>query len=215
MNSKILVIRASMVEKKSSISNEMVDKFIEIYKSVKPNDTFIELDLNNEPMAQISLNRNNAATFFNEKDSDKYIDMLKNVDKVIFACPMTNFNICATAKNYLDHILVANKTFSYKYSKKGDAIGLLPHLSVQLLTTQGAPLGWYPWGNHTENLKGTWEFMGAKVNKPVLIAGNKIAENSSKTPSQRVQESIKELTEAAKLFANIPFKQYVPVQLKK
>lgn len=64
MNSKILVIRASMVEKKSSISNEMVDKFIEIYKSVKPNDTFIELDLNNEPMAQISLNRNNAATFF-------------------------------------------------------------------------------------------------------------------------------------------------------
>lgn len=215
MNSKILVIRTSMVDKKISISNEMVDKFIEIYKTIKPNDTFIELDLNNEPMAQISLNRNNAATFFNQNDSDKYIEMLKVVDKVIFSCPMTNFNICATAKNYLDHILVANKTFSYKYSKKGDAIGLLPHLSVQLLTTQGAPFGWYTWGNHTENLKGTWEFMGAKVVKPVLIAGNKIAENASKTPSQRINEHINELSEAAKSFANIPYKQYTPVELKK
>lgn len=215
MNSKILVIRTSMVEKKISVSNAMVDKFIEIYKSVKPNDEFIELDLNDEPMAQISLNRNNMGTFFNEKDSDKYIDMLKTVDKIIFSCPMTNFNICATAKNYLDHILVANKTFSYKYSKKGDAIGLFPHLSVQLLTTQGAPLGWYPWGNHTENLKGTWEFAGAKVVKPVLIAGNKIPENASKTPTERVTEHVNELTEAAKSFANIPFKQYVPVELKK
>lgn len=215
MNSKILVIRTSMVDKNNSISNAMVDKFIELYKEVKPNDEFIELDLNDEPMAQISLNRNNMATFFNENDTDKYVDMLKKVDKIIFACPMTNFNICATAKNYLDHILVANKTFSYKYSKKGDAIGLMPHLSVQLLTTQGAPLGWYPWGNHTENLKGCWEFVGANVVTPVLIAGNKIAENSSKTPSQRVEEHLSELKKAVTNFAQISFKEYKPVELKK
>lgn len=138
---KVLIIRTTMVAKEKSFSEALTDAFVSEYKKYAPQDEIIELDLNNLAMAQKSLNRHNFSGFFSASDSDFYIEQLKNVHKVVFACPMTNFNICAVAKNYLDHVLVANKTFSYKYSKKGDAIGLLPHLKVQLLTTQGAPLG--------------------------------------------------------------------------
>ncbi len=212
--SKVLVIKASMVEKNISYSNELVDRFVKHYKEQNTNDQIIELDLNDVPMAQITLNRSNMKTFFNEQDSDFYINQLKNVNKVIFACPMTNFNVCATAKNYLDHVLIANKTFSYKYSKKGEAIGLLPHLNVQILTSQGAPLGWYPWGNHTENLKGTFEFMGAKVVNPIIVDGTKIPENASKTPSQRIDEFDAVIKSSAIEFAKLESKEWWDV-LKK
>lgn len=201
--SKTLVIRTSMIEKNLSYTDCLTNRFLKYYKEFNPNEEIIEIDLNDLPMAQITLNRNNFKTFFNENDSDKYINQLKEVNKIIFACPMTNFNICAVAKNYLDHILVANKTFSYKYSKKGEAIGLLPHLKVQLLTSQGAPLGWYPWGNHTENLKGTFEFIGAKVNTPIIVDGTKIPENANKSPEQRIDEFDSVIKQQAKTFAEL------------
>ena len=209
--SKLLVIRTSMVEKSASYSDALVNRFLKHYKEFNPNDEIIELDLNDVEMAQKSLNGHNMKQFFNEQDSDAYINQLKQVNKVVFACPMTNFNICATAKNYLDHVLVANKTFSYKYSKKGEAIGLLPHLKVQLLTTQGAPLGWYPFGNHTENLKGTFEFMGAKVSTPVLVDGTKIQENASKTPEQRIDEFDAVIKNAANEFAKLASEEWKPI----
>lgn len=208
---KLLVIKSSMIDKQVSVSEELTNRFVKYYKEANPNDEVIEIDLNEIPMAQKSLNRNNMKDFFNAEDSNFYIEQLKSAHKVIFSCPMTNFNICATAKNYLDHVLVANKTFSYKYSKKGDAIGLLNHLNVQLLTTQGAPLGWYPWGNHTENLKGTFEFMGAKVVKPILVDGTKISENSSKTPVERINEFDSVIRLAAKEFADLPAVDYKPM----
>lgn len=209
--SKTLVIRASMIEKSASYSDALTNRFVKYFKEASPSEEIIEMDLNDLPMAQITLNRSNMKTFFNENDSDKYINQLKEINKIIFACPMTNFNICATAKNYLDHILVANKTFSYKYSKKGDAIGLLPHLKVQILTTQGAPLGWYPWGNHSENLKGTWEFVGAKVTTPIIVDGTKIPENASKSPEQRIDEFDAQIKKGAQEFAALASEAWKPV----
>lgn len=202
--SKTLVIRTSMIKKDISFSNELTDRFVKYLKEANPNEEIIEMDLNDVHMAQISLNRSNMDTFFNEKDSDYYINQLKEVNKIVFSCPMTNFNVCATAKNYLDHILVANKTFSYKYVQKGDAIGLLPHLKVQLLTTQGAPYGWYPWGNHTANLKGTWEFVGAKVVEPILIDGTKLNIEINKSPKTRIDECDEKIKKAAYEFAALP-----------
>ncbi|MCF0218082.1 MAG: FMN-dependent NADH-azoreductase [Malacoplasma sp.] len=208
---KVLLIKTSMVEKSKSFSEELANRFVKYYKQFNPNDEIIEMDLNDVEMAQIALNRHNFQQFFNQEHSDKYIDQLKTVNKLIFVCPMTNFNICAVAKNYLDHVLVANKTFSYKYSKKGDAIGLLQHLYVQLLTTQGAPLGWYPWGNHTANLKGTFEFMGATVCEPVLVDGTKIPENANKTPVQRIDEFDSKIKTVANAFASLNAKEYKPI----
>lgn len=56
---------------------------------------------------------------------------------------MTNFAPAPVLRNFIDHIMVADHTFSYKYSKKGEAIGLVTNLKTQIITVQGAPYGWY------------------------------------------------------------------------
>ncbi|CAC13485.1 ACYL CARRIER PROTEIN PHOSPHODIESTERASE (ACP PHOSPHODIESTERASE) [Mycoplasmopsis pulmonis] len=196
---KVLVIKTSMMGA-NSISNVLNDKFMEYYKEKNPNDEFIYMNLNDEKMASITMTSHNMKEYFVAEYSDKYINQLKKVDKVVMSVPMTNFNVNAVTKNYLDHISVADKTFSYKYSKKGEAIGLLDHLSVQILTTQGAPLGWYPWGNHSEYLKGHWRFLGAKVADHILVDSVKIGENSKKTPQEIIEKFDGEIKKAAYSF---------------
>lgn len=199
MSNKVLVIKSSPVPKEKSFSLHLLDKFLEYYKHKNPNDEIIEVELNELPMAQKTLTVSNFKDYFNETDTDHYVNQLKEVTKVVVVAPMTNFNYSAVLKNYLDHILVADKTFSYKYSKKGDAIGLLPHLKVQILATQGAPFGWYPWGNHVANLTGTWEFVGAKVTEPVLIAGTKV-DYFGKSPADAIKDYDDKIRKAAEAF---------------
>ncbi|AOG60566.1 FMN-dependent NADH-azoreductase [Spiroplasma helicoides] len=200
MSNKVLVISGTISPEEKSFSLALSRRFVKEYCELNPNDEIIYLDLNNEQMAQKTLTRNNMSTFFNEEDSIKYIEQLKSVNKVIISSPMNNFSVSALIKNYLDHVLLAEKTFSYKYSKKDGSVGLLDHLSVQILTTQGAPVGWYPFGDHTAFLKGTWEFMGAKVNEPILFAGTKLAPVSTSNPDEAIDELSDKIKDAAKKF---------------
>ncbi|WP_026389340.1 FMN-dependent NADH-azoreductase [[Acholeplasma] multilocale] len=200
MAKKVLAISGTVSPLESSYSLELANRFIEEYKALNPNDDIQYLDLNDVPMAKITLTRENMATYFNEEDSMKYINQLKEVDKVIVVSPMNNFGVSGLMKNYLDHILLANQTFSYKYSKKGDAVGLLDHLTVQVLTTQGAPYGWYLWGDHTAFLKGTFEFVGAKVMDPILLAGTKTDPMNKMTPVEAVSTIEAQITAAVEKF---------------
>lgn len=176
MANKVLVINSSMIDEKASFSAALTKTFVKFYQEANPKDEIIHLNLNDLPMASITLTTRNFNNFFNQEDSDKYIDQLKSVNKLIFVTPMTNFNVTSMTKNYLDHVLVANKTFSYKYSKQGDAVGLLTKLKVQILATQGAPYGWYLWGNHAKYLEETWKFTGATVVPSILVCGTKVKE---------------------------------------
>lgn len=176
MANKVLVIISSMIAEKDSFSNALVKHFVKYYQAAHPDDEISYLNLNDVPMASKTITTHNFGTFFNQEDSDKYIDQLKSINKLIFSTPMTNFNVTSMTKNYLDHILLADKTFSYKYSKKGDAVGLLTNLKVQVLATQGAPYGWYLWGNHAKYLEETWKFTGASVVPSILVCGTKVQE---------------------------------------
>ncbi len=226
MTNKVLVIMSSVISEDKSYSTELWKRFIKHYKIMHHEDEVILLDLNNEAMAQKTLTRQNFNNYFNEQDTKKYIDQLKSVNKIVVSSQMMNFNIPGILKNYIDHVLAPNQTFSYKYDKKGEAFGLLgiaqkdidqatktiPNIferkkfleqkrkpiKVQILATQGAPLGWYPWGDHVGYLKGTFDFIGCQVMTPLLIDGTKIPENNSKTPQQRIDEydtKIKELVQ--------------------
>ncbi|QBQ07739.1 FMN-dependent NADH-azoreductase [Spiroplasma gladiatoris] len=200
MNNKILVISGTVSPKDKSYSIALTNKFIEAYQKNNPNDELIYLDLNDTKMAKITLTRENMQQYFNQEDALDYIKQLKEVNKVIISSPMNNFAVSAMIKNYLDHILLANETFSYKYSKKGDAKGLLDHLSVQILTTQGAPIGWYPFGDHTAYLKGTFEFVGAKINEPICFAGTKVDPISSMNPIEAINTIEAKIVEIANKF---------------
>ena len=195
---KILFIYASPTIESNlgSISSLALDIFKKIYLEKNPNDEIINLDLNSEEVGIKTLTAYNFNDFFSDGLSDKHIDILKSVDKIVLSSPMTNFNYPAVLKNYLDHILVANKTFKYKYDGKGASEGLLSHLKVQFILTQGAPTGWYLFASHVKSLKGTFEFIGAQVLEPILIDGTKAPNNINKTREEQVNPYISKIKKA-------------------
>ena len=199
---KVLYIYVSPLMKnaKGSTCSEALSLFKSEYEKLNPDHESIVLNLNKDEVGNKNLTAENFNEFFNDGLSDKHINLLKSVDKVAIGSPMTNFNYPAVLKNYLDRILVANKTFKYKYDGKGESEGLLKNLKVQLLMSQGASLGWYPFASHVDALVGTWNFAGAKVTKPILIDGTKIPENINKTSKEQIEEHKDLIIEAAKAF---------------
>ncbi|QSF13419.1 FMN-dependent NADH-azoreductase [Mycoplasma sp. Mirounga ES2805-ORL] len=165
----------------SAIVQELIDSHPKSYISV--------LDLNDTSASTNSLNSNNFKTDFFQKNSDEWINMLKNTDVLIINTPMINFNYSSLVKNFIDAICVADKTFSYKYSKKGGAIGLLDNLNVIIVGTQGAPTGWYEFGNHVKMLEGTFKFLGAKKVETISINGTKVEPYNKMTHDEILKEN--------------------------
>ncbi|QVK02005.1 FMN-dependent NADH-azoreductase [Mycoplasma mycoides subsp. capri] len=198
--SKVLVLKTTAQADEVSNSVALTNRFLEEYKKFNPDDEIIIVDLNKDEVGTSILTSETFSTFYQQEVTKKYINLLKSVDKLVIACPMYNFSTPVTLKSFIDHVSVANETFSYKYSKKGDAIGLITNLKAQILGVQGAPLGWYPWGQHTQYVEGAMRFLGIEFNKTVLLAGVKVAPLLQLTPEQRVETIIDEVIEAAKTF---------------
>ncbi|BAP39564.1 FMN-dependent NADH-azoreductase [Metamycoplasma canadense] len=184
---KVLVLYSSPLPGEKSISSLATKEFIKEYKKNNLNDEIIEFDLNNLEMSINSMNSNNFSSFYNEDLSNKYIEILKETNKLIIAAPMINFNVPTVLKNFIDRVAVANKTFSYKYAKKGSSIGLLNNLKVQIIATQGAPVGWYTWASHVSYLEGVWDFFGASLAKTLLIDGIKVEPFISQKPEEIIE----------------------------
>ncbi|WP_434325177.1 FMN-dependent NADH-azoreductase [Mycoplasma capricolum] len=198
--SKVLVLKTTAQADEVSNSVALTNRFLEEYKKFNPDDEIIIVDLNKDEVGTSILTSETFPTFYQQEVTKKYINLLKSVDKLVIACPMYNFSTPVTLKSFIDHVSVANETFSYKYSKKGDAIGLITNLKAQILGVQGAPLGWYPWGQHTQYVEGAMRFLGIEFNKTVLLAGVKVAPLLELTPAQRVETIIDEVIETAKTF---------------
>ncbi|WP_027334783.1 FMN-dependent NADH-azoreductase [Mycoplasmopsis felifaucium] len=165
-----------------------------------PNSQISLLDLNDSIFTKTLMNANNMPNYFNEIESDLWINKLKEIDILVISSPMINFNYSILIKNFIDSICVANKTFSYKYSKKGASVGLLDNLNVIIIGTQGAPLGWYPFGNHIEQLKGTFNFLGAQKIETLLIDGTKVEPRSKLTQDEIINEVSEQLKCLIKTF---------------
>lgn len=178
---KTIVLYASPTRETEggSISTKLTERFLIEYKKNFPNKEIIEIDLNKNKLGTEVLTSEGFAnkSFFEESNS--IIELLNEADHLIVSSPMINFNVPAVMKNFLDHIAVAGKTFKYKYDGNGESEGLLKNLTVQILSTQGAPKGWYPFGDHVAYLEGTFNFLGMKVNKSILVDGTKTKEFNS------------------------------------
>ncbi|MDJ1645662.1 FMN-dependent NADH-azoreductase [Mycoplasma sp. M5725] len=168
---KVLVLKTSI--NAISITNTMLEKFLEIYKDKNSEDQIITLDLNDENL--IPLTKNNFQDYFQFKKAEEYIQLLKEVDKIIICAPMYNFNIPVTLKIFFDMVAQAKKTFLYKYDGKNLSKGLLDHLSVQIISSQGAPIEWYEWADTSFYVSKMCEFLGMKISGIAKFAGAKIA----------------------------------------
>lgn len=171
---KVLVLKGHLVDDANSFSNKVVDYLIDKVQS-KYIDSEIEvINLADTKLSEVFLTQKSFTTYYSDVESSKWIAKMKEVDKVIISVPMINFGPSIIVKNFIDAISVADQTFSYKYSKKGDAIGLLTNIDVTIIASQGAPEGWYLWGNHLSWLEGTFKFLGAKKVQSLLISGTKV-----------------------------------------
>ncbi|MBG0730708.1 FMN-dependent NADH-azoreductase [Mycoplasma sp. 'Moose RK'] len=199
----ILVIKSSVNEKKGAYSSHLSDIFVDFYSKNHPEAKIEVFDLNKFQLASTNLSLENYenGSFYNEVNADFWIDKLKSVDKVVFSTSMTNFNYSATTKNFFDAITLPNKTFTLD-KKTGKYTGLLNNIkNVQILTAQGAPIGWYPFGDHTSIIKQIFEFLGANVSaKPFVLAGTKLALASQKTVAEFTKEFSDSLLELAQVF---------------
>ncbi|WP_029905692.1 FMN-dependent NADH-azoreductase [Mycoplasmopsis opalescens] len=157
----------------NSITSQLAGKANKIIMDLYKNSELEIIDLNNSIFNQNCLTTGNFKTFWNENESDKYIEQLKQTDLLIVAAPMVNFSIPTVLKNFIDTIAVAKKTFSYKYDAKGGSIGHLNNLKILLITSQGAPTSWYKWSNFSGYLKGVFNFLGAERIEKIAVNGTK------------------------------------------
>lgn len=177
----------------------MSNLFINEYKALNPSDKIIYIDLNDLKMAEKTLTKNNIETYFNEKDSFSVIEQLKNIDKIVINFPMINYGIPAILKNYIDHITVANQTFTYKSSTDEKPIGLLSNIkNIQLLATKGG--AGTPNTAFTDYLKNIWEFMGATVAEPIINEMMDIHPYNEYSFIQNVEKVKDEIVKTAKVF---------------
>ncbi|WLP85857.1 FMN-dependent NADH-azoreductase [Mycoplasma seminis] len=195
---KITILDAHVVPTSASNSHKILD-LIETEYGKDANNQITRIDLNQTELASVFMTANNLSTYWNDVNSDKWIELMKNSDVVVVSNPMINFNASTVLKNFIDSISVANKTFSYKYSKSGDAIGLLTNIKkVIIVSTQGAPEGWYPWGTHASWLEGTFKFLGAQEVKNIKWYGTKVKPNSDITLDQLENHLADEIKSAIK-----------------
>ncbi|CAT05166.1 FMN-dependent NADH-azoreductase [Mesomycoplasma conjunctivae] len=166
---KILYIKSEL--KEGSKPSVIAEYFLEKVAQKNKNIEIITLDLSVQKIGSIALNSNNFSSFWTEVEADKWINLLKTVDKVVISTPIINWHYSAEIKNFFDAICLADKTFSYKYSKKGGSIGLLTNIkNVQIITTYHAPEAQRPLINAENAIAGTFEFIGAqKINDPIIL----------------------------------------------
>lgn len=180
----------------SKANLKVIEKLQEKYK----NSTIKTIDLNDTIFAKTLLSANNFSTFYADVDSDKWINLLKETDILVISSPMINFNYSSLIKNFIDGICVANKSFSYKYSTKGGSIGLINNLKVIIISSQGAPKGWYLFGNVEKSLTGTFKFLGAKKVKSYLIDGTKVEPKNKMTEEELLNFIDNDLEKLVKSF---------------
>ncbi|WP_026389310.1 FMN-dependent NADH-azoreductase [[Acholeplasma] multilocale] len=198
---KVLVLKTTIANSENSRSELLLKKFLEEYGILNPNDVIETLDLNYEPMAQMNLNTTNIEEFYSYENSGKYIDKLKSIDKLVIVSPSYNYKIPTTLANFMDHIMVAGKVFSYKMGIDDRAIGLLNNLRVQVIATQGAPIEHYPWADHSGWLFNFWSFLTTNnVNGTLLLDGTDSNKFKGMNEQEIVETKIEEIKNIAGRF---------------
>ncbi|KAG9395229.1 NADH-azoreductase FMN-dependent [Carpediemonas membranifera] len=128
---KVLALKSSIVGD-NSFSSKLIDYFVENTNAeVKIRD----LAADPVPVLDIAaLGALNTPDSDIQKLSNEFIAELQDVDLVVVAAPMYNFNIPTQLKNYIDFIQRAGVTF--RYSAEGPE-GLIKNTRALCISTRG------------------------------------------------------------------------------
>lgn len=129
----------------------MVDFFIELNEE-KTKITILDLteqppDLLLKENLNLYVNRNFAGIELNKTEqkvlakNDIMMNQLRDADFVVFACPMYNFSLPATAKAWFDGVIQAGETF---LPTDNGFKGLCKNIQAMVLMTSGSDFGVEP-----------------------------------------------------------------------
>ncbi len=184
---KKIIIMTGSVSGASASSSKAALLASDQLKIKYPDSSIEYIDLNESEFGGVGLTSKTFDAYF--ANSVEWINKLKEIDILVFSTSMTNFGYTATVKNFIDKICLAKEAFKYKYDGSGLSEGLITKPKVILITSQGAPKGWYPFGDHTIQLTGTFKFLGMTVLDPVIIAGTKTPASKGKTADDFANEA--------------------------
>ncbi len=135
----VLYIKANAKPDSMSRTFEISNYFVDAYQKIKPQDKIITLDLYQEGIEFLNIEKIKAV--FGPKTAAskehpilKYAYQFLEADKYIIAAPLWNLSIPAILKAYIDYICVTGITF--KYTENG-AIGLCKGKKAINITTRG------------------------------------------------------------------------------
>lgn len=151
---KVLYIKANPKTSEQSSTLKVSDALAKKYQN--EGKTVVELDLYKEDLKHLDGEIIGKLFSGEENEITKYVNDFLTYDEYIFAAPMWNLSIPSILKTYIDHILVAGKTFAYTAT---GPVGLLKDKKAVHVTARG--------GFYTEGPAAAYE-MGDRYMKTIL-----------------------------------------------
>ncbi|AJS58532.1 FMN-dependent NADH-azoreductase [Paenibacillus sp. IHBB 10380] len=206
--SKLLVINAHPeVDSTSSVSLNVFNYFMKIYKEKHSNDEVIEqINLYKDVVPMIDqtvlsawgkLKTGQELTSREQEVTERMNDVLKqfkSANKYVIVYPVHNFNVPSKLKDYMDNIMIARETF--KYTETG-SVGLLKD-GRSMLVIQGSGAiytnnDWYTEIEYSHKyLKSMFNFFGIEDYQILRAQGTDILDRD-----EVLQKAYKEAEEAA------------------
>lgn len=198
---KLLVINAHpKVDDASSVSLQVLQRFLETYKELNPGAPIEQIDLYREVVpcinhvvlnAWVKMSRNEAQLFAVKEElteeehrlTSRMADILrqfKSAKKYVIAMPLHNFNVPSKLKDYMDNILIAKETFAYT---ENGSVGLLTDdrsvLVIQASDGIYTNNDWYTEVEYSHKyLKSMFNFIGIEDYEIIRAQGNAILDRS-------------------------------------
>jgi FMN-dependent NADH-azoreductase len=195
---KVLYIKANFKGEEDSYTLKLGRKFIEEYKAKNPSAEIKEVDLYQEDLGHLDGERVGKVFAPESNELTKYAEEFIDYDKYVIAAPMWNLSIPSILKTYIDHIVVAGKTF--KYTEQGP-VGLLENKKAVHITARGGlytqgPGADYEMGDRY--LRTILGFMGVQDFK--TLAFEQTAVYAPNQVSELLEEKFKEAEELSEVF---------------
>lgn len=206
----LLVVNAHPeVESESSVSLQVLCRFLETYKKINPEGPIEQIDLYRESIPSIDRTflrlqeKKRGGERLTEEESmldsrmSELLQQFKRAKKYVIAMPLHNFNVPSKLKDYIDNILIAKETFAY--TDQG-SVGLLNDgrnvLVIQASDAVYTNHDWYTEVEYSHKyLKSMFNFMG--VDYQIIRAQGIYRMNRDEVLAKAFQEA----ESAAALFA--------------
>lgn len=193
---KLLVVKA-MINEEISVTNKLVEAFINEYKVTNPDDTVDVINTYDENIQPLT--KDVLGSMYGGEDNValKYASAFASYDKIVFAAPMWNLSIPASLKSYIDYVCYNGVAF--KYTEQGP-VGLLSNKVVHITSRGGiysqAPMSDFEMGDRY--LRTVNGFMGTTSFETVSFDGTNYYHGEEN--EVKLNEAIEAARSAAKTF---------------